>query len=347
MRRKITIAVTGLNNTDNPGPGIPVIRGLRESVEFDVRIIGLAYENLEPGIYMDNMVDKTYLFPYPSSGTQVVWTRMMEIHEKENIDVLFPNFDAELQTFISLSDDLRKKGIHTFLPTIEQFEERQKFNLNKYGEAYDIAVPKSIEISSVGDLAKIGYEIGYPALIKGKFYDAYIVQTQQEAMYYFNQIVGKWGLPVVAQQFVSGVELNVVAVGDGKGNTVGAVPMRKQYVTDKGKAWAGIAIGDQKLLALCEDIIKKTQWKGGMELEMILGDDDKYYLIEINPRLPAWVYLAVGAGQNLPEAVVRLSLGEKVKPYKTYKQGVMFVRYSEDLIVDIQDFENLSISQEK
>ena len=41
-----TIAVTGLNNTDNPGPGVPVIRSIRESKNFDVRIIGLAYENL-------------------------------------------------------------------------------------------------------------------------------------------------------------------------------------------------------------------------------------------------------------------------------------------------------------
>ncbi len=51
-KQKITVAVTGLNNTDNPGPGIPVIRGILESDFFDARIIGLAYENLEPGIYI-------------------------------------------------------------------------------------------------------------------------------------------------------------------------------------------------------------------------------------------------------------------------------------------------------
>ena len=51
-RRKLTIAVTGLNNIDSPGPGIPVIRGLKEAASFEARIVGLAYENLEPGIYM-------------------------------------------------------------------------------------------------------------------------------------------------------------------------------------------------------------------------------------------------------------------------------------------------------
>jgi len=38
-RTRLNIAVTGLNNTDNPGPGVPVIRALRDSKEFDVRII--------------------------------------------------------------------------------------------------------------------------------------------------------------------------------------------------------------------------------------------------------------------------------------------------------------------
>ncbi len=83
MITKITVALTGLNNTDNPGPGVPVIRGIRESEEFDPRIIGLAYENLEPGIYMHGIVDKTYQVPYPSEGTDVLVQRILEIHKKD------------------------------------------------------------------------------------------------------------------------------------------------------------------------------------------------------------------------------------------------------------------------
>ena len=42
--KKITIAVTGLNAIDSPGPGVSVIRALRDAASFDVRIIGLSYE---------------------------------------------------------------------------------------------------------------------------------------------------------------------------------------------------------------------------------------------------------------------------------------------------------------
>ena len=143
-KRKITIAVSGLNNTDNPGPGVPVIRGIRESETFDARIIGLAYENLEPGIYMHDVVDKTYQVPYPSDGTDILVNRILEIHRKDPIDMLIPNFDAELYAFMKSEEKLLEAGIRMYLPTLEQFEERHKSNLPEYGACFGV-YPKYID----------------------------------------------------------------------------------------------------------------------------------------------------------------------------------------------------------
>ena len=63
--------------------------------------------------------------------------------------------------------------------------------------------------------------------------------------------------------------------------------MRKQYITDKGKAWGGITIDEPKMLNLAEHILSQTKWKGGLELELIRASDNKLYLLEINPRIPA------------------------------------------------------------
>lgn len=345
-KSKLTIAVTGLNNTDNPGPGIPVIRSLRESDEFDVHIVGLAYENLEPGIYMKDMVDKTYQIPYPSGGAQPLMERLEQIHAREHINVLIPNFDAELFTFMKSEKKLLEMGIHTFLPTLEQFEERHKTNLPAFGKKYGIKVPHSKAMSNPWDIQKLKSEFDYPVLVKGKFYDAYIAYNDDQVVNHYNKITAKWGVPVIIQEFIRGTEVNVVALGDGNGNTIGAVPMRKQYITDKGKAWGGITLSDENMLRITRDLIAATKWRGGMELEMIKTSSNEYYMIEINPRIPAWVYLAVGAGQNLPEALVKLAMGMEVKPYKNYKAGTMFIRYSFDLIGDISQFEKLSIEGE-
>ena len=344
--KKLTIAVTGLNNTDNPGPGVPVIRSLRESDYFDVRIIGLAYENLEPGIYMDNIVDKVYSVPYPSTGTETLLKRIEYINSKENIDVLIPNFDAELFSFMKSADKLEAMGIKTFLPTLEQFEERHKSNLSDFGEKYGVKVPKSKTIFNQSEIYSLSNDFSYPLLVKGKFYDAFVCYNSEQVLNHFNKLSSKWGLPVIIQEFVQGTEVNVVALGDGEGNTIAAVPMRKQYITDKGKAWAGITLSDKNLLELTDKIIAGTKWKGGMEVEIIKTSDNDYYIIEINPRIPAWVYLAVGAGQNIPEALVRLAIGEDVEAFTNYEVGKMFVRYSYDIITDINKFQLLATTGE-
>jgi carbamoyl-phosphate synthase large subunit len=118
--------------------------------------------------------------------------------------------------------------------------------------------------------------------------------------------------------------------------------MRKLFITDKGKAWAGISLDDQKLVDIAKRVISSSKWRGGMELEFIKTAEEEYYLLEINPRFPAWVYLANGCGQNHPEALIRMALGETVEPFEKYDVGKMFVRYSFDMIVDLKEFEQIS-----
>ncbi len=346
MKNRITVAVSGINNIDSPGPGIPVIRGIRDSRFFEARIVGLAYENLEPGAYMHDHVDKTYKVPYPSGGTDSLMERIREIHRKEKIDVLIPNFDSELYAFMKSVELLKQLEIHTFLPTLQQFEERHKENLPEFGKKYDVKVPASQPVNNLKELKELEEDYDYPVVIKGKFYDAFVATNFEQAHIYFNKISAKWGLPIIVQEFIKGTEVNVVALGDGSGNTVGAVPMKKQYITDKGKAWGGITLDDPQMLELTHHIIESTRWRGGMELELIRTSKNEYYLIEINPRLPAWVYLAVGAGQNLPEALVKLALGLPVEPFLNYAVGKMFIRYSYDMIFNLEEFQTFSTTEE-
>jgi carbamoyl-phosphate synthase large subunit len=345
-KERITLAVTGLNNTDNPGPGVPFIRGAKESECFDVKVIGLVYENLEPGIYMDGLCDRIFQIPYPSSGSDELIERIEHIHQEEKIDILVPNFDAELFSFMKNEDRLLKHGIHTFLPTLNQYREREKHRLPDFGKKYGIKVPDSLNLGSLGQITEMEEKFEYPVMVKGQFYDASQANNKEQVKQIFLKISAKWGLPVIAQEFITGTEVNVVALGDGKGNTVAAVPMRKQYITDKGKAWGGITLADEKMMELTRSLIHQTKWRGGMELELIKTRSGEYYLIEINPRIPAWVYLAVGAGQNIPEALIKLALGMEVQTMTSYKIGKMFVRYSYDLIVDLEKFAAISMNKE-
>lgn len=344
--RKLVIGVTGLNAIDSPGPGVAVIRAIRECNDFDVRIIGLSYESLEPGLYMHDIVDKTYQIPYPSVGTDSLLSRIRYIHEAENLDVIIPNFDAELFNFMKLRDKLRAMGIHTFLPDNEQFEARDKVKLYEFGQKHGMLVPKDRIVHEFRELRKIEDYFDFPVVVKGKFYDAIVVNSIDQAEKAFQKIQAKWGLPIIVQEFIKGTEINIAALGDGNGNAISIVPMRKLYITDKGKAWAGVTLDDESLIELGRKFIKVTKWRGGCELEVMLTSDNKPYIMEVNPRFPAWIYLTAAAGQNQPAALVKMALGEQVEPYTSYEVGKIFIRYAWDLITDIREFQKISANGE-
>jgi carbamoyl-phosphate synthase large subunit len=337
------IAVTGLNNTDNPAPGVPVIRALRDRWPDSLHVVGLLYDALEPGAYLADVADANYMIPYPSAGLEQLFTRISSIHEVEKFDIIIPTLDSELNGFIKLAPRLAALGIKMFLPTEDQLRLRSKDKLVDFCSAHGIIVPRNALATSVQDLYTIAQEFEYPVAIKGIFYDAAIVNNLDEAIAAFRRMQAKWGLPVVVQEFIAGDEYNVCALGDGA-RTIGAVAMKKLYVTDKGKGWSGITINDPALLEIAQKTIAALQWRGGIELEFIRErETNSYYLLEINPRFPAWVYLAVGAGQNLPAALVDLITGAAVTPFEKYSVGKMFVRYSWDHITDIAQFESLTV----
>lgn len=346
MTTELTVAVTGLNATDNPGPGVGVARALRAAPEFRGRIVGLAYDSLEPGIYAHDVVDDIFLIPYPSQGLGAFENRLREIHASIPLDVILPNLDAEIPTFIDLQPRLAELGIGMFLPTAELFDLRSKAHLAELGALADIQTPATAVIADPKELATIDETIPFPLWIKGAYYGATKVYSPPEAVAAYHAMVAKWGLPVIAQDSVEGDEIDVVAVGDGEGGMIGAVPMRKRLLTDKGKGWAGVAIADPEIDSLARRYFAATRWRGPCEIEMMRTKGGQLQLLEINPRFPAWCHLSAGAGMNLPWAVARLAAGQTVEPMTDYRVGTMFVRISLDQIVPLSEFEAIATTGE-
>ncbi len=344
--RPLRVAVTALNATDNPAPGVAVIRALRLAAGAAERIVGLSYDALDAGIYAEGLADAIYLIPYPSQGLEVFRDRLLEVHSRERLDVIIPTVDAELPSFIELEPELRALGIGMFLPTKEQFDLRSKVHLTSLAERAGIATPKSAVVSSVAELAKVHERVPYPFYVKGAFYGASLARSLDEAVIGFHKSVAAWGLPVILQQRVDGEEFDVVAVGDGEGGLVGAVPMKKTLLTDKGKGWAGIAVKDPELIAVTEAFMRATRWRGPCEVEVMRDKDGTYQLLEVNPRFPAWCYMSAGAGMNLPLAVMKLAAGRSPEPVGSFEAGTMFVRIAIDQIAQVKDFETIATTGE-
>lgn len=331
MRHPI-VAVTGLNATDNPGPGVAIIKSLRSSPAFHGSIVGLAYDALDPGLYLDGLLDAAFLIPYPSAGREALLARLAHIQATVGIDVLIPALDSELPGLADHEEDLEALGIHTFLPTRAQLDMRSKAHLH---ELDGLLVPDGVVLTDPEDLYTLDTELGLPLVVKGPFYGATVAHSVGEAVTAFHTHAAKWGYPIIVQRYVEGEERNVCAVGDGRGGVLGAVAMKKLMLTDSGKGWAGVTIRDPALMELTRTFMEATGWRGPCELEVRRDADGQAHLIEVNPRFPAWCDLCPAAGQNHAQLVVDLALGGSPGPLAEAHAGTAFVRISLNQIVPI------------
>ncbi len=343
---EIIVGVSGINAVDNPGPGVGVARSLKEDSELNVKVLGLAYDAMEPGVYMDWLIDKAFILPYPSGSHTEFLERITYIKQNYGLDFIIPNLDAELPFFIKYKSEFEKQDIQTFLPDSHQFRLRSKDRLKEVADNIRIKFPQSELVSSYDELLQAIDNIGLPVMIKGAFYKAYRAYTTQEAMAHYNDIVAEWGYPIIVQKVVSGEEMNVVGVGDGEGNSLGLVGIKKMWITSLGKIWNGVTIKNEPMLEAARKFIQTYKWKGGLELECIVDNED-VYLIEINPRLPAWSYFATGVGINLPANMLRKAFELPLSVPDDYEVGRLYVRYTYELITDMDPFRKITMNGER
>ncbi len=341
------VGVSGINAFDNPGPGVGVAKSIKEDRELNAKVVGLSYDAMEPGIYMDWIIDKSYILPYPSSGHEAFLERLYYIKNSYGLDFVFPNLDAELPLFMKYQQELESAGIKTFLPSLEQFKLRGKDRLEEVASKIGFESPKSQVVTSYEELHKAVERLGLPVMVKGVFYKAYKANSLPEAVSYYNKIVAEWGYPVILQSVVYGEEMNVVGAGDGEGNSLGMVGIKKLWITELGKIWTGVTVRNEKMLSGAESFIREFGWRGPFELECIVDTkEDKVYLIEINPRFPAWSYFSTGVGVNIAANILRKAFGMSTKDFNDYEAGKLYIRFTDDLITDMSKFQKILVRGE-
>ena len=338
--KELIVGVSGISAMDNPGPGVGVARSLKADKELAVKIVGMAYDVMEPGNYLDWLIDKVFIMPYPSTGPDAYFDRLKYIKQSFGLDFIIPNLDAELPLYTNYAPEIEEMGIKTFVPSKEQYRLRSKDRLLEVAKKINLAIPQTIVVNSREALSRAIEEIGLPIMVKGAFYQAYLANSAHEAEDHFQKLLDQWGYPIILQQVVSGDEMNVVGVGDGAGGNVGQVAIKKTSVTLLGKIWTGITVKNELMLRAAETFVREYRWPGPFELECIV-DGDTVYLIEINPRFPAWSYFATGVGINLPANLVRLAFDLPLTAIRSYEAGELFIRYTYEIVTSITKLQDL------
>ena len=337
----------GASTTATPARGKPTEpSALRDTAANasarGLRIVGLSYDPLDPASYDAQLLDASYLLPYPGQGASALLARLRYIHARERLDVILPTLDSELAHYIQLLPELRKLGIRLLLPSAAAFSRRSKMDLEAVSALSSVKVPRSIAVKSLAEAYQKSQKLRLPFVVKGNLHGATVVHSLDHMAAAVSDHAGRWGYPVVLQEYIPGTEFDVAALADEAWQLVGVVPMKKLQLDDRGKAWGALTVDDPDLIRAAQRVVSGLCWSGPLELELMRHrDSGELYLIEINPRFPAWIHLAAAAGQNLPWASVRLAMGEPVAPFDSYRAGILQLRRSIDLPCELSIYESM------
>ena len=85
--------------------------------------------------------------------------------------------------------------------------------------------------------------------------------------------------------------------------------VKKLATCARGSTWSATHVPKPRLEADFAAFLEHIKWVGPAEGEFIRDElDDRYYLIEVNPRFTAWIYYSTALESSHPQLAVRAAL---------------------------------------
>ena len=186
------------------------------------------------------------------------------------------------------------------------------------------AVPRTAVASSAADLPDATAQVGYPCVLKSlhsrSFGTRYVATTAT-----LGEAAAGAPYPVLVQERIVGVGEGVFLLMD-RGRRIAAFAHRR--LREKPPS-GGVSTYRESVrlapdvLQIAERLLGDVAWQGVAMVEFKrCARTGRAYLMEVNGRLWGSLQLAIDAGINFPELLVRVALGQAVAPVDGYRVGV-------------------------
>lgn len=161
--------------------------------------------------------------------------------------------------------------------------------------------------------------------VKGAAYEAIRAENWTEVQRAIERLEETWGSSEIhLQEDIRGWEVSIVFCARG-GRLLGALFMEKRLLTETGKTWSGnLSEVTAEWLTALRSLVDELDWTGGSELEFVRDANGELWLMDWNPRFPAWIHGATLAGRNLPALVIEAASGVHALP--SFSRSWQFTR---------------------
>ena len=267
----------------------------------------------------------------PQANKKIYFNFLLKKILKLKIKIIIPSIEPEILFLSSRKKYLNKIGIKLLIPPINALIKlTNKWNLYKVAKSLNISTPTTLRI----DFQKKIFpkSLFYPGILKPTFgwgmKNFHIINAKKDFDYLKNKLRGKF----IYQRYIPSNKKNIYAVSllyDGESNARLEFVSRSIRTKYKygGPATAGVEVENKVLVKSTKNLINGIgHWQGPVMVEWIKNlKNNRYYLIDVNPRIWGYSLLATFNGKNFPLNIIHILKRKKVIVKKD-KRKYLFLR---------------------
>lgn len=311
----IPVLVTGMGSVT----AVSIVKGLRQQSEL-LYIVGTD-TNIKNEIAGSSFCDKFYTVPRAVDYNYI--SQLLDICAAENVKIVFPVVDIELEIIATNIEVFRNHGIHVWLSDLETIQTcNNKYQTYKFFLDHKFATPQTWLPE---EIAGREADLPYPLIVKPIDGRSSIDVFCVEDVTALQQALKKVNQPII-QEYLEGKEFTIDVLADEDSRILAVVP-RERIEIKAGISYKGQTVKDKQLIEKATDIAKKLRIKGACNIQCRV-QDSLVKFFEVNPRFSGTLPLTIAAGVNSPMLLVKLALGQKLeKEYFDFQAGVYMARY--------------------
>lgn len=304
MNNKVAI-VTDLKVIDSPQAGLGVAHCLKDAGFSVIGIDDTPFVTSNPNLFL-----KTFCWEeIRNLNFDSLIKKIIDIKKIYGLDYIFPCYDETAVLFSFIKDKLDYLKIKLISPSISTLKLIRKNNLhNLVNDLKNYKTPATTLVNSLDEALKFAKLIGYPVFCKGVTKSALFCKDEESLRQNIKKISDIWNngqINCLIQKYITGKYKNcIVAIKNNR--IIDYVEMTKIGIDQNGATWFGKVEKTKELLDLTNQLVNSLSFDSCIiEMETIKDDKGDYYLYEINPRSPAWIYAPCQLGLNLPKVTIQ------------------------------------------
>lgn len=310
MNYIILISSAGATN------GINVINALRES-SLPIKIIAVDQNPLASGLFL---ADYGYVVP-PTNDDNFIH-KLIKICTNHQVDVALPIFSADFPAFIKYKKILAQNSVRTYTVPQDSLETCwNKSRVIDHLKVIGIPCPETwIWEEALNKAPLLSYPLFMKRIQGTGTKDARIIQNRKDLEY--------WSGPdYIFQEYLKGEEYTIDIMSDLKGKMLTASP-RKRLRVYGGLSVTGVTVRDDEMIEHSRRIVESLVLPGPSNVQCIKDEDGGMKFYDVNPRFASGgLPLAVAAGINMPDILIKMLLGLEIPKNIRPKEGIYMIRH--------------------